>query len=518
MGDRKRNRKQIEKLVDIANDLEKREQELNRKSQYFDELKLKLGDWERRIAAAEAAKAEHALAAREAEGQRAAYREKAVGATPVPQNAQKPVAPPLRAPLAAAAQGAAQSLSAGIVQEINEVVKSVFWDYSSSVQQISSQISTITAATLCAAVTCILENRSFDVRAVFMQEMEKMLRSGVLGKADANPPEAAVRPESGPAPAPRPADPPAPAYKPAPEPQWKPVPEPAIKPAPEPAAYPPAAGPVKQPAPVVPAEPVSGQAPKPAYVPPAKAKPLDADGEDGALPSPADVAAATPRRTGSENLRIASVIEFQKLGDYGFRNDDNIVRVELPEGIQYLPGNFFYGCTNLKEIWLPDSLLEIGAYSFYGCKSLATVHLSEKSALRDIGEYAFAMCESLASFTVPPLTETLGTSVFRFCSALESLSFSKESRLRTIGSHLLHNCTSLDKIHLPDSIKVIPTSMFYGCAKLRKVTAKGADTIEDYAFFGNESLRTVTIRARKAIAPQAFEGCDPALVIEYLNG
>ena len=118
---------------------------------------------------------------------------------------------------------------------------------------------------------------------------------------------------------------------------------------------------------------------------------------------------------------------------------------------------------------------------------------------------------------MPPLVETLGTSVFRFCSSLEKVNFSKESKLRAIGSHLLQNCTSLDKLRLPDSITVIPTSMFYGCSKLRKVVAKGVDTIEDYAFYGNENLRTVSIRTKKIIAPQAFEGCDPALEIEYLN-
>ena len=107
--------------------------------------------------------------------------------------------------------------------------------------------------------------------------------------------------------------------------------------------------------------------------------------------------------------------------------------------------------------------------------------------------------------------------MFRFCAKLEKVSFSRESKLQTIGSHLLQNCTALDKMRLPDSIAVIPTSMFYGCSSLRKVVAKGVDTIEDYAFYGNEALRLIRIRTKKSISAQAFEGCDPSLEIEYLN-
>ena len=60
------------------------------------------------------------------------------------------------------------------------MLKSIFWDYSASVQHINSQLSTVTAATTCAAITCLLENRSFDAKEVFLQEIQTMLQSGAL--------------------------------------------------------------------------------------------------------------------------------------------------------------------------------------------------------------------------------------------------------------------------------------------------------------------------------------------------
>ena len=448
MGERKQKRKQKERLVELANELKKRELEISRKSQTIDELKKKLGERERQIAAAEAAKP---MSAHPVQG--------AAGSVP-----GKSVA---------VASAAPKKPSAEIVAEINEVLKTIFWDYSHSVQEISGQISTVTAAALCAAVTCILENRSFDIKDVFLREIQEILRSESLDVTNVRSPESAV--------------------------------------------YHPVAPPVKQLDSVPVQQPPSWRSPMPTPEPVSEHRKAEPGHETEQTQSPVSAVPAKPPLPEEEILRIGSVIEFQKLGDQGFRDDETIVRVELPEGIQYLPGNYFYDCVNLKEVWLPDSLLEIGPYSFYGCKSLTTVHIGEKSALREIGEYAFAMCEKLTSFMVPSQVESIGTSVFRFCSSLEDVLISKNSKLRTLGSHLFHSCISLDKIQLPKSITVIPTSMCYGCLALREVIAKGVDTIEDYAFYGNTSLRSVKILSMKTIASQAFEGCDPALEIDYRN-
>ena len=468
MGDKKRRRKQLERLAEITRELEERELVLSREARYLEELKTELDARERRIAAAGEAMSAHALPEEEPAKPGPIYRERPLSQE---QPGQKP------------SQKPSEPSTAKTVAEINGILKSVFWDYSNNVRRISSQMSTVTAAMLCAAVTSMLENRGFDMKDVFVREMERVMENGDFANIAHTSPFKGKRPAGDSVPAAESAAAPQ-TEQPAPAPEPEPADQPDVEHTEDPAPEP-----TPEPAPV--------------FVMP--------DDEEDEEPD------ASPEQPEGEILRIGSVIEFQKLGDRGLRNDDSITRVQLPEGIQYLPNNFFYGCSNLREIWLPDSLLEIGSNSFYGCTSLVSVHIGEKSALREIGEYAFALCESLVTFTVPAKVQTLGTSVFRFCASLQKLRFAKDSSLRTIGSHLLQNCTSLEKIHLPDSITVIPTSMCYGCANLRKVVAHGAHTIEDYAFYGNGSLRTVSINHKKTIASQAFEGCDPALVIEYLN-
>jgi len=469
MGDKNQNQTQIEKLIEMADQLEQRELALSRESKYLEELRASLEEQERKFAAEAERPAAAPQAAAPAEP-KPVTREKPIAApepapvskpAPIPQLAQQSVRPSAALPVKPAPAPAQQKTTVEAVKEINEILQSIFWDYSSSVHQISSQLSTVTAAMMCAAVTCVLENRGFNAKEVFLQEMDKMLQGGGLGTSCSKPQGKSAHP-----------------------------------------------APVSQPA-----------ASKPTYEPKSvSAAPLQSsilEADEG--PASFSAAPAQPQPSEEGLVVIGSAAEFQKLGEYGFRNDDQVVRVEIPEGVQYLPGSFFYGCSNLQEVWLPNSLLEIGPYAFYGCEQLHTVHLSEDAAVLEIGEYAFAMCGALQSFTVPAAVETLGTSVFRFCAQLQRVGFSKESRLQHIGSHLLQNCTALEKMRLPDTITTIPTSMFYGCSNIRKVVAKGVDTIEDYAFYGNESLRTIRIRTKKMISPQAFEGCDPALEIEYLN-
>jgi len=433
MRDKNSRQAQIERLIELTNELEKRDLALTQESKRLEQLREALDKRERELSAAEAR--------RRAQGENAGLH------TPPPLVAPQSVKPAEKPQAAPAAQAnapvrAVPEISAQAATEISDILKSISWDYSNSVHQISSQMSTVTAAMMCAAVTCVLENRGFDAKAVFMEEMEKMLQGGGPGGACAAT-AGHTRPD---------------------------------------------------------AEPVPG--------PQATDRQADtAEGEGLAVPQPA----------GDGALRIASAAEFEKLGEYGLRNDEKLVRVEVPEGVEQLPGGFFYGCRNLEEVALPATLRGIGPYAFYGCEKLRVVRIGENAALREIGEYAFAMCSALQTFEVPAAVETLGTSVFRFCSSLKKLKFAKDGSLRRIGSHLLQNCTALEKLRLPDGITVIPTSMFYGCSVIKKVVARGVDTIEDYAFYGNLALRSVRIRTKKKIAEQAFEGCDPELEIEYLN-
>ena len=58
------------------------------------------------------------------------------------------------------------------------------------------------------------------------------------------------------------------------------------------------------------------------------------------------------------------------IGNYSFKDNQNIKEIEIPTTIQTIGSYAFYNCTNLKEINIPSSLYRINNYDFYGCASL----------------------------------------------------------------------------------------------------------------------------------------------------
>ncbi|MBR0427626.1 MAG: leucine-rich repeat protein [Clostridia bacterium] len=86
------------------------------------------------------------------------------------------------------------------------------------------------------------------------------------------------------------------------------------------------------------------------------------------------------------------------IGNYSFKDNQNIKEIEIPTTIQTIGSYAFYNCTNLKEINIPSSLYRINNYAFYGCASLENIDLG--SNIMYINEGAFANCSSLKTIKI----------------------------------------------------------------------------------------------------------------------
>lgn len=76
------------------------------------------------------------------------------------------------------------------------------------------------------------------------------------------------------------------------------------------------------------------------------------------------------------------------------RGLEDLIVVNLPEGIFTIRPKAFCRCINLEHVTLPNSIKNIGDYSFYSCKALTEIILPKN--LRRIGEYAFYDCYNLS--------------------------------------------------------------------------------------------------------------------------
>ena len=240
------------------------------------------------------------------------------------------------------------------------------------------------------------------------------------------------------------------------------------------------------------------------------------------------------------------------IGDYFFKEKDNLIRIILPHKIESIKSHSFDGCINLKSITIPPSVKEISdSYVFNNCNSLESVAIlgpefvdvwfrnthSLKSVVigtnvKRIDEDAFhgtnviscIILDGEGSLTFDsyrgegpfgmnsPLESVyIGRNLNGLCfgnGALKSVTFGNDVTL--IGSSVFSGCRGLTSITIPNSVTSIGGSAFFGCSSLASVTIPNSVTsIGDYTFSGCSSLASVTIpNSVTSIGERAFSGCS----------
>ena len=112
----------------------------------------------------------------------------------------------------------------------------------------------------------------------------------------------------------------------------------------------------------------------------------------------------------------------------GFRDDQDIVSIRIPEGVRFLGDYAFKYANNLTTVELPKTLIEIE-------------------------EEAFCQCEGLKEFTIP---ESVGC----------------------IYANAFSGCTNLEKIYMPSACKAFRRGVFSDCTSLTEIVYSG--TVEEW--------------------------------------
>ena len=94
--------------------------------------------------------------------------------------------------------------------------------------------------------------------------------------------------------------------------------------------------------------------------------------------------------------QVKSVIfdgDITSIGKNAFKENHNIVEIDLPSTVKTIGEYAFYNCTKLKNVKIPSSLVRVSECAFYGCSSLENIDLGNN--IMYIKEYAFGNCTSL---------------------------------------------------------------------------------------------------------------------------
>lgn len=145
--------------------------------------------------------------------------------------------------------------------------------------------------------------------------------------------------------------------------------------------------------------------------------------------------------------------------------DQEILTVEICDGVTAIGDGAFRRCKELKEVYLPEGLVSIGDESFYYCLKLDKIVLP--STLNHIGQWAFRACRRLLNDVHLPETLTdIANDAFEKapCS-------SKFAGLTYVGGHLIAADMSVkDNIDIREGTVVITDGTFNDCPDVTSIT------------------------------------------------
>lgn len=94
----------------------------------------------------------------------------------------------------------------------------------------------------------------------------------------------------------------------------------------------------------------------------------------------------------NRTLKEIDMSDFTAIPEDLFADRRDIVKVQLPEGVEIISNHAFENCRHLEEVIMPSSLREIGSEAFYNCISLKKVSMKDDVI---VDRTAFKGCEGL---------------------------------------------------------------------------------------------------------------------------
>ena len=193
--------------------------------------------------------------------------------------------------------------------------------------------------------------------------------------------------------------------------------------------------------------------------------------------------------------------------------DSTIEEIKLPQSLQVIGSQAFWGAKRLKEIVIPPNVYRLGVQSFYSCKSLSHVCLSQ--SVNYIEGYGFSGCSSLQTIAIPNNIDVLEHNLFSFCESLENVVLPE--CLNIICDNSFWNCKSMKTITIPKNVCEIENNPFRGsgitdikCETPNFIFEKGflmtADKSELIACLTNKKYLSVP-SSIKVIRGHAFNCC-----------
>lgn len=206
----------------------------------------------------------------------------------------------------------------------------------------------------------------------------------------------------------------------------------------------------------------------------------------------------------------------KKIGKNAFAECNELIKVEMAEGVTELGESAFYQCHALETANIPASVSEMKPNVFAYCEKLTKVKLAE--GLKQIGESAFVKCGALTEIAFPQSLTSIGDNAFNGCSELTSIRI--PNGVNEILDNTFKGCTALVSVQLPSKLTALGRYAFNNCVALKEIALPQTLTkIDGYAFSGCTALTKIEIPQNLTeIDASTFEYCSGLTDVVFATG
>ena len=197
---------------------------------------------------------------------------------------------------------------------------------------------------------------------------------------------------------------------------------------------------------------------------------------------------------------IINLGEYVDVSDGVFKNQTNLVYVEIPDSFKHVNSSLFAGCSSLEKVVIGSGVTSIGASAFDSCESLQSINLPDSITV--IGEDAFFNTDLQGELVLPKEIDDIGSGAFAYNRSITKVTipYKTSGGLDGISSRMFMNCTHLANVVFDEKefasdtshIGYIRSNAFKNTALTEFTVPYNVSTVDTGAFEGIKSLEHVT--------------------------
>ena len=199
------------------------------------------------------------------------------------------------------------------------------------------------------------------------------------------------------------------------------------------------------------------------------------------------------------NTEIAVKNGTYAINCYAFNNQKNLVDITVPESVERVGYNAFYGTAwfNSKPYYEPVYVGKVLYFYNFPWRAVESSDIKEQLVIPEgivsISEGAFSGHCTFKNIVLSESLEYIGVQAFSQCYHLEKITVPENSRLNYIDDAAFYDCNNLEDIAFPEGFECIGINAFLSCETLENISIPSSVNDIGLTAFEPNTLETFVV-------------------------